>query len=55
MSSDIISRLREDCFTGQIPQHKVETVLEAADEIEELRLKITKLQQSLLRIINETY
>jgi len=54
-SNDIVSRIREDCFTGQIPEHKVETVLEAADEIEELRFKISKLQQSLLRIINETY
>lgn len=55
ISNDIVSRIREDCFTGQIPEHKVETCLEAADEIEKLRYKLSKLRQSLQDVVNQSY
>ena len=55
MNDDIVERVRQKCFVGEIPQDSVETCLEAADEIEELRYKISKLKDMLYKVIEKAY
>lgn len=55
MKIDIVNRIRQECHQGKIPQDSIETVLEAADEIENLRYKISKLKDLLQLTLKETY
>lgn len=55
MSSDIVEKIRNMCHVGDIPQDSIETVLEAADEIENLRHKISKLKDLLQKTLQEAY
>lgn len=52
---DIVLRMREECFKGTIPQELIETCLEAADEIENLRYKVSKLKDLLQLTLKEAY
>lgn len=52
---DVVWRLRDECFQGLIPEGSVELCLEAADEIEHLRVRIGRLQDSLQGVVREAY
>jgi protein-arginine kinase activator protein McsA len=55
MKIDIVNKIREDCHCGKIPQDSIETILEAADEIENLRYKIATLKELLQKTLKEAY
>lgn len=55
MKNDIVNKIREECHCGKIPQGSIETVLEAADEIENLRYKITKMKDLIQQVLQEAY
>lgn len=55
MNNDVVKRIRDMCHVGEIPEESVETVLEAADEIENLRYKISKLKELLEDGLREAY
>lgn len=54
-SPDIVARIREKCFIGLIPEEQIEECLEAADEIENLRCRISKMKKIFTDLFNETH
>lgn len=54
-NNDIVARMRDKIFLGLIPEEQIEECLEAVDEIENLRYKISCLKESLQNLIAEAY
>ena len=52
---DIVARVRDACFVGSMPTEKAELFLASADEIEDLRYKITKMKSLLQDVLREAY
>jgi GGDEF domain-containing protein len=54
-NGDVVGRLRDECFQRLIPEGSVDLCLEAADEVERLRVKVSDLQESLQGVVREAY
>lgn len=52
---DIVARVREECFIGLVPKDKAEIFLEAADEIESLRVKLYQLRGQINDLFIEVH
>lgn len=52
---DIVARVRDACFIGSMPTEKAELFLASADEIEDLRYRISKIRSLLQDVLREAY